>query len=163
MKTLKRLGLFLIICFSALVLTGCGNEKANGAKNVEGTLEEIMTQVYQDVPEDSRPMMLVNTEVNDENVEYYLGTTDIEYKEALASESGVGSIAHSVVLVRTKENADIEGIKTKIKESINPRKWICVGVEDKDVIVENKGDLIILILVEDKDTRETLQKGFDNL
>lgn len=163
MKTIKRLGLFLIICFSALVLTGCGSEKASKAKNVEGTLEEIMTKVYEDVPEESRPMMLMNTEVNDENVEYYLGTTDIEYKEALASESGVGSIAHSVVLVRTKENADIEGIKTKIKESINPRKWICVGVEDKDVIVENKGDLIILMLVEDKDTRETLQKGFDNL
>lgn len=162
MKTMKRLGLFLIICFSALVLTGCGSEKAS-VKNVAGTLEEIMTKVYKDVPEESRPMMLMNTEVNDENVEYYLGTTDIEYKEALASESGVGSIAHSVVLVRTKENADIEGIKTKIKESINPRKWICVGVEDKDVIVENKGDLIILMLVEDKETRETLQKGFDNL
>ena len=162
MKTMKRLGLFLIICFSTLVLTGCGSEKTT-VKNVEGTLEEIMTKVYQDVPEESRPMMLMNTEVNDENVEYYLGTTDIEYKEALASESGVGSIAHSVVLVRTKENADIEGIKTKIKESINPRKWICVGVEDKDVIVENKGDLIILMLVEDKDTRETLKKGFDNL
>ena len=162
MKTMKRLGLFLIICFSAFMLTGCGNEKAS-VKNVEGSLEEIMTKVYSDVPEESRPMMLMNTEVNDENVEYYLGTTDIEYEEALASESGVGSIAHSVVLVRTKENADIEGIKTKIKESINPRKWICVGVEDKDVIVENKGDLIILMLVEDKDTRETLKKGFDNL
>lgn len=162
MKIFKRFSLFLIICFSAIVLTGCGSKKES-TKNVEGTLVEIMEKVYQGVPEDSRPMMLTNIMVNEENVEYYLGTTDIEYEEAVASESGVGSIAHSVVLVRTKENADIEGIKTKIKESINPRKWICVGVEDKDVIVENKGDLIILMLVEDKDTRETLKKGFDNL
>ena len=38
-------------------------------------------------------------------------------------------------------------VKTKIKETINPRKWICVGVEEEDVIVKNKGDLIILIML----------------
>ena len=157
---MKKLGLFILICTSLFLIAGCDNKKQ---KNVEGTLEEIMTSVYKDIPEDERPMMLTNTEVNEENIEYYLGTKDIGYKEALASESGVGSIAHSVVLVRTKENSDIEEIKTKIKESINPRKWICVGVEEKDVIVENKGDLIILILVEDKTTREKLEEGFNNL
>ena len=46
----------------------------------------------------------------------------------------MGSIAHSVVLLRAKPNSDIESIKTKIKESINPRKWICVGVDEKDII-----------------------------
>ena len=154
---LKKLTLFILLVSSLFILTACGN------KNIEGTLEEIMTKVYADIPENERPMMLTNVEVTEENIEYYLGTTDIEYESALASESGIGSIAHSVVLVRTKDNADIESIKTKIKESINPRKWICVGVEEKDVIVENKGNLIILILVEDQTTRETLNKGFDNL
>ena len=154
---MKKLFLVLImgvLCFS---LTGCGE------KNVEGTLEEIMTKVYADIPEDERPMMLMNTEVNKENIEYYLGTADIEYKEALASESGVGSIAHSVVLLRTKDNADIENIKTTIKENIDPRKWICVGVEEDDVVVENKGNLIILIMVSDETTREKLETSFENL
>lgn len=157
---MKKLGLFILICTSLFLITGCGNKKQ---QNVEGTLEEIMTKVYKDIPEDERPMMLTNMEVTEENIEYYLGATDIEYKEALASESGVGSIAHSVVLVRAKEDSDIEEIKTKIKEKINPRKWICVGVEEKDVIVENKGDLIILILVEDETTRGSLKEGFNNL
>ena len=150
----------LVLLIATILLCGCGKERV---KNVEGTLEEIMTKVYVDIPEENKPMMLTNTEVTEENIEYYLGSADIEYEEALASESGVGSIAHSVVLVRTKENADIEKIKTTIKESINPRKWVCVGVEEKDIIVENKGNLIILILVEDEATRETLKKGFDNL
>jgi len=122
-----------------------------------------MTKVYASVSDEEKPMMLTNTEVNNENIEYYLGTADIEYKEALASESAVGSIAHSVVLLRTKDNADIEAIKTKIKESINPRKWVCVGVEEKDVIVENKGDLVVLILVENSATREKLEESFKNL
>ena len=154
---MKKLGLFILICTSLFLIAGCDNKKQ---KNVEGTLEEIMTSVYKDIPEYERPMMLTNTEVNEENIEYYLGTKDIEYKEALASESGVGSIAHSVVLVRTKENSDIEEIKTKIKESINPRKWICVEAEE--VEVESKGNLIILIMSSEINT-EKIETEFDKL
>ena len=153
---IKKISFITIIILSLFLITGCD-------KKVEGSLEEIMTKVYENIKEEERPMMLTNTEVNSDNIEYYLGTNEIEYEEALASESAVGSIAHSVVLLRAKPNSDIESIKTKIKESINPRKWICVGVDEKDIIVENKGDLIILILVEDSKTRQTLEKGFNNL
>ena len=153
----KKLKTLIIALILVLTITGCG------AKNIEGNLEDIMTKVYQDIKEDERPMGLSNTEVTSENVEYYLGTSDIEYESALASESMIGSIAHSTVLIRTKENADIEAIKTKIKENVDPRKWICGGVEKEDVIIKNKGDLIIVIIVEDQTTREKLDQGFDNL
>lgn len=155
MKRLKNIGLLAVLIGMVLLLPACGQ------KNVEGTLEEIMTKVYADIPEEERPMMLMNTEVTEENVEYFLGTTEVEYEEALASESGVGSIAHSVVLVRVKDNADIEDIKTKIKESVNPRKWVCVGVEEDDVVVKNKGNLIILIMADNG--RDKLETAFDNL
>lgn len=155
MKNLKKFCLFVVILVGTLLLSGCGN--------VSGSLEDIMGKVYKDIPEDQRPMMLENTVITDENVEYYLGTKDIEFEEALASESGIGSIAHSVVLVRVKEGDKVEDVKSKIRENVNPRKWICVGVEDSDIIVESKGDLIILILVEDKDNREKLEKSFKKL
>lgn len=155
MKNLKKFSLLIIIFMGAFLLTGCGN--------VEGSLEDIMAQVYADIPEDQRPMMLMNTEINDENIEYYLGTKDIEYEEALASEPGVGSIAHSVVLLRTKDNANIEEIKDKIEDSVNPRKWVCVWVEEDDVVVENNGNLVILIMVEDEATREKLEDSFEKL
>jgi len=151
---MKKIILLMAVCMTFL-LTGCGS------KNVEGSLEEIMTKVYANVADDEKPMGLANTEVTDENIEYYLGTSDIEYKEALASESMTGSIAHSVVLVRVKENADVEAIKTKIKENVDPRKWICVGVEEDEVVVKSKGDLIILIMTQTG--KEKLEKGFDNL
>ena len=54
------------------------------------------------------------------------------------------------------KNVDIEVIKDKIESSINPRKWVCVGVEEDDVIVENEGNLIILIMIEDETTREKI-------
>lgn len=157
MKLFRKI-IFVVMIFAVtLLMTGCGNQ------NIEGTLEEIMTKVYEGVPEDSRPMMLTNMEVTDENIEYYLGSSDIEYTEALASEPAISSIAHSVVLVRVKDGADVEKVKSTIKEKVNPRKWLCVGVEEDDVIIKNKGDLVILIMVEDEDTRETLEEGFDNL
>ena len=156
MKLFKRISLVLVVCVCAFLMTGCGE------KNVEGKLEDLMTKMYADIKEDERPM-LANTPVDSENIEYYLGDASIEYEEALASEPMMGSIAHSVVLVRTKDGADIEGIKTKIKEKVNPRKWICVGVEKEDVIVENRGNLIVLIMVQDETTREKLKTAFNNL
>lgn len=153
---MKKICLFMFACTTLIGLTGCGSN------NVEGSLEELMTKMYSDIKEDERPMV-ANTEVTSENIEYYLGTSDIEYEEALASEPMMSSIAHSVVLVRVKDNADIEAIKTKIKENVDPRKWLCVGVEEEDVIVKNKGNLIVLIMVENEEIRTKLEEGFNNL
>ena len=157
MNVFKKISLIVIMLVAALVVTGCGS------KNIEGSLEDIMTKLYAGIPEDQRPMMLMNTEVNEENVEYFLGTKDIEYEEALASEPGIGSIAHSVVLVRVKDGANVEAIEEKIEKSINPRKWVCVGVEKDDVIVESEGNLIALIMIEDEKTREKIEESFDKL
>lgn len=154
---LRKIFLVISLLAALFMLTACGEKKVQ----VTGTLEELMTKVYSNLPEDKTPMALGNIEVTKENVKDYLGTDDIEFTEALASESQVGSIAHSVVLVRVDENADFEAIKTKIKENVNPRKWICVGVDEGNVIVKNKGNLIILIMT--NDGKEELEKGFDSL
>ncbi len=154
----KKIGTILLIGIISLSLSGCGKNK-----NVEGDLQDLMTKIYQDIPSDKLPISMDKIEITEDNIEAFLGTKDIEYKEALASEPMVSSIAHSVILIRTKENADIEKIKKTIKENINPRKWICVWVEDEDVIIKNKGDLIIVIVVEDPSNRSALEKGFDEL
>jgi len=154
-KKIFTLALCLVAVF---MITGCGKKEVN----VEGKLEDLMTKVYNGISEEQLPMMLQNIELTEEDLEYYIGTKDIKWKEAIASESGIGSIAHSVVLIRMAEDAtdkDIEDAKTKIKENANPRKWLCVEAEN--VIVENKGDLIILIMSDDK--AETLKTNFEEL
>lgn len=155
MNLVKKIVLLGSIGVLTLLMVGCGQ------KNIEGNLTDIMTRIYQGIDEEKFPMMLGNIEVTSENVEYYLGSADIEFKEALASESMVGSIAYSVVLVRTLEGADVEKIKQQIKENVNPAKWICVSVEKENVIVDSKGDLIILIM--SNDLSSEIHKGFENL
>lgn len=128
-------------------------------KNVEGTLEDIMAKLYAGIGEDELPMMLGNIEVTKEDIQYYIGTNEVSYKEALVSESGVGSIAHSVVLLRLNDAADAENVVSKVKESADPRKWLCVEAEN--VIVKSKGDLVVLIM--SNELAPKLEENFDGL
>ena len=151
---MKKVLLVTIMFVLCLTLTGCKE------KNVEGSLEEIMTKVYSTLKQDETPMMLTNIQITEENVEAYLGTTDIKFKEALASESATGSIAHSVVLIRVDEKTNVEQVKEKIENSVNPRKWICVEAEE--VEVESKGNLILLVMSNEK-TVEKITEQFEKL
>lgn len=154
----KIISVFSLLLIAVLLVTGCGQD----IKHVEGSLEDLMSKVYGEISSEELPMGLQNMTLTEEDIEYYIGTKDIKWKEAVASESMVGSIAHSVVLIRMADDAtmdDIEDAKTKIKENANPRKWLCVGAEN--VIVENNGDLIILIMT--NSLAETLEDNFNDL
>ena len=129
-----------VLCMFAFcfVLTGCGE------KNIEGTLPDIMTKLYEGISEEEKPMMLDNIELNSENFEYYAFVKDVKYKEAIASESMTGATPHSVVLIRLENAKDSEQVVKEIKEKANPRKWICVEAENTYVV--SKGDLVVLIM-----------------
>lgn len=153
---MKKIGYGLLILSLVLCFAGCQKQ----SENISGSLSDIMKEVYKNIPEDELPE-LVNGEVNKDNQGYYLGSSDITYKEALASEPLMSSVAHSVVLVRANSVKDVDNIKKEIKEKIDPRKWICVGVDEKNVLVESKGDLVILIM--DNKYAATIRDNFLNL
>lgn len=125
---------------------------------LNGELKDIIEKIYS-ISEVQLPKT-VCTEVTSSNSKYYLGTEKIEFSEALASEPFMGSFAHSMVLLRVNKGADIDKIKGEIKNNVDPRKWICVGVEPENVIVDNVDNLIILIM--DKES-EKLHKAFLSL
>ncbi len=147
-----------IFIASVLLVTGCFKKDSN----VDGALTDIMDRMYTSIAEENLPMALKTTELTEDNIAYFIGTSDIAWKEAVVSESQTGSIAHSVVLIRMKEGVTDQQIvdaKQKIKENADPRKWICVEAEN--VFVESKGDLIILIMSDEKAT--TIRDNFLNL
>lgn len=159
---MKKIKLLTMIGFMSLALLLCGCDKKSQNTNLEGSLTDIMSNVYSNIAEDKLPMMLGNTEVTSENLKGYTGLDSLDYENGLASESMVGSIAHSVVLLRVKDGADIEKIKADIKSNVNPRKWLCVGVDDEEnVIVDNIGNTIILIM--DNEIAQDLHKNFQAL
>ncbi len=149
----KIIGLICIAMVSFL-LTGCGNK----VENIEGTLPEIMEKLYSGIPEEEMPMMVENTELNDENFKYF-AFADVKYKEAIASESMTGSIPHSVVLIRLENASDAEAAVEEIKKNADPRKWICVEAENTFVL--SKGDLVVLIMSNDMASK--IKENFENL
>ncbi len=149
-KTLTLLTLVLAV----FTLTACGEKKE---KNIKGSLADLMKEVYEGVDIEG----LNQEKVPEDKMEYMLGSSDLDIKEAYYSEPLISSVAHSVVLARANEDADIAAIKKEIKEKVNPRKWVCVWVDEEHVHVESRGDLIILIM--DNKNDEKLLENFNNL
>ncbi len=156
----------IFTCLFALCLGfglfGCAssnNQNADG--KVDGSLEEIMTKLYEDIDPSTLPAMIENTPVTKENEEWFLGTTDLPYEEALASESQIGSVAHSVVLVRAKEGEDPAKMMDQIKSSINTHKWVCVGIEDDQLVLDRAGNLILVAM--NAEHGQEFKKKFDSL
>lgn len=146
----------ILVLILMLLLCACTAQSVK----VEGDLSFLMSKLYAGIADDKKPSMLQNTAINEQNLEWYLGSKDIEIVEGLASESMIGSIPHSVVLFRT--NADVNKVKKQVLSTINPRKWVCVGVEKNEVVVENIGDLIIVI-IDDLGNVDTIKNNFLNL
>lgn len=137
-----------------LAVAGCSDP---GKSELEGSLTDIMNEVYEGTGVTDWAM-LSRTEITSENISYYFGTDSIEITEGLASEPMISSQAHSVCLIRVPDGTDIDSVKQTIKEKADPRKWICVGVDEKDVYVENIGNTIILIM--DSSYSEKLRNSF---
>ena len=108
------------------------------------TLEEIIDQMY--VQSGLEFPGTMKSELTPENMNYMLGVDNFKYLDGLASEPMMSSQAHSIVLFTVEDGSDIETIKADIKANVDGRKWICVGVEPENILVENVGNHIVLIM-----------------
>ena len=160
--------LLVTLLAGALLLTACGKtnetagedttdttitdtvtEETTGPANVITSADDVIAfldnDVYPQCPAESLPMMLMSMplEMTDsETITYHTGLADVAgITDIIISESGVGSIAYSLVYLRT-DGTNTEEIQKTLGESINPRKWVCVGAEyiasvtlDNDVVL----------------------------
>ena len=164
---MKKLLVSLLVVFMVFSLAACGNNgSTNAGDNVEGELATLITDLYAGISQDDLPMLGQMPVEDAEMFAWVLGAEEgftlDGVKEAYVSEPMISAIAHTVLLVRMEAGADVETAKAAIKENVNPRKWICVGVEDeKNVIVDSRGDLIVLIM--ENNHAQTIHENFKNL
>jgi len=110
------------------------------------SLESLIDTIY--AATDIEFPNLMKSPLTKENQAYMLGVDNFDFIEGIASEPMMSSQAHSVVLLTVKEDSDIEAIKEDIKANVDGYKWICVGVEPENIIVDSKDNMIILIMDE---------------
>ena len=92
-----------------------------------------------------RDEMIKQGKISEKNSARYFGTT-LEFEIAVYSESNMEAVAYSMCLLKVKDGANIEEIKTAIKDNADPNKWECVTAES--VVVEANGSFIILIMAD---------------
>lgn len=105
------------------------------------TLSEILAAIQADVKDLPG---VGDIPLDSENFAYYMFIDPVEGAEAMASEAMIGSIAHSIVLMKTPEGADVEAIAQSVRDNADPRKWICVEAEKCEVVVKDGYILLVM-------------------
>lgn len=114
--------------------------------SLDSSLSLMLAAIYQDVNENLEPARLAATEITTENMKNFLGVSDLAIEEGLAIEPLMSAMAHSVCLIRLVDGEDVDAAKAAISKNVDPRKWICVGVDPENVRVESVGNLILLVM-----------------
>lgn len=162
----RKIAILLMTAMLAGMVTACGNntndtdrgadEVQTQTKDEEGmvhlenadSVSAFLDEMYADIPEDMLPYNVSTTELDlqdMETVSYHTGLTDTSQIAGISlSESMVGSVAYSVLYIRTQEGADVELIRQNLMDNVNPAKWICVTAEKQ--IAGRFGDDIFFVM-----------------
>ncbi len=85
-------------------------------------------------------------------VQYNTGLTATDgITDIVLSESAVGSFAYSLVYVRT-DGKNTDAIHQSLKDSIDPRKWVCVEAEAVNTIRLDDDICVVMGSAEQVDT-----------
>ena len=165
---MKKFVAIVLALSLVLSLAACGGKKTQeteaAALTVEGTMEELLNKTVEQRPvEFMGGVIPVDLTDSSEDglwaLKSYTGLEDAsKITEAAAFEPMMGSMAFSMVLVRTAEGADSKAVAEAMKSGIDTRKWICV--EANDLKVAGFGDVVMLIMV-NSDSGMTAQSFVD--
>lgn len=152
---IKRRTYFAYLLFILIImLCGCNNKKDIRNMSLKNILNTSYNGVKKDIP-DTYTII-----VNNDNFKTYLGDANIKYKEAIASEPKMTSVAHLVVIVRLDDNENVQNAKKEIEENINPGRWICVEAE-KTIVEVN--DNVIMLVMSNEENAEKIIQNFKNI
>jgi len=175
----KMIAILMSIVLLTVLLAGCtaGSSASSGAssggsKNIEGKTEDILKRVYEGIDKSIQlphlEYIVLSEDMGSNGVgapiEYYLGVKGLPFSEGTVSEAAIGAVPYSVCLIRLNAGADVEKVKNDIKSNANPAKWICVAADT--VIVDNNGDLVILIMTNESSlpgAAKAIQDSFKKL
>ena len=165
---MKKFVAIVLALALVLSLAACGGKKTQeteaAALTVEGTMEELLNKTIEQRPvEFMGGVIPVDLTDSSEDglwaLKSYTGLDSAaQISEAAAFEPMMGSMAFSMVLVRTVEGADSKAVAESMKSGIDTRKWICV--EADDLKVAGFGDVVMLIML-NSDSGMTAQSFVD--
>ncbi|HEY93803.1 MAG TPA: hypothetical protein G4O15_02540 [Dehalococcoidia bacterium] len=155
---MKKLIVFLLITIlSITVLSAC----TEGESVPTGTAVEIAEKVFQQAEVQSFGM---SQEISAENMEFYLGSLDYpEFADSIVITPMINIDTRVLYVIKAANKGDVETIKTKLNDNIDPTKLICVTFSMEDVVIDSRGDVIFMTINSDLEQRTALAEAFNNI
>lgn len=156
-----RILALLVAVLLLISLAACNEAAPKTDGKYDGDLEDLLEKIYArggysemltgmlEAPTDTENMYythLLTIEITEENEKGFLGTDEIPYERAIASEPSMSPTLYSLCLLKVKEGEDVEKVAKMVKENADPRKWVCTGLSDHDVYVEYADDVVLLVM-----------------
>ena len=145
----KFISVILMAALALSLFAACGktDDAPKGADLSGESAEALVNKIYETkVPEFALMTMPVDL-ADAEMVAWQPGISDPALlKEAVISESMMGSQAYSKVMVRVNDAAKAEAVAQMMLDNIDPRKWSCVAADDIDAAIY--GDLVLFVMID---------------
>lgn len=122
----------------------------------ELTLSDVLSSVQYDV----ELPKVGTTALSSDLYKSYLFIDYIDGSEALSSDALIGSIAHSLVVLKLPEGVDAAATAESIRTNADPRKWICVEAEKVSVVSSGR---FVMLVMSDTATVDAIVANFNYL
>ncbi len=178
---MKKFLALILAMMMALSLVACGSSNSAGGAGDDMALTDIADKLVEGLNEEEMPALetvtledqvktslelqpddqkLTKDELTKELFQSYLFIPVVDGAEVVIQEPMMGSFAHSAVLLRLPEGADVEAVRGEIEANANPRKWVCVEAEKVNVTAHGN---TILLVMSDAKTADAMTANFDAL
>jgi hypothetical protein len=148
--------LFVVGFFLLVVLTGCGTAESTPS----GTAGEIADKIFEKSDVTFRAPERLSLD-KDEDREFYLGTSDYpEFADSVAVVPMIRIDTRLLVIIKASNKGDIEDIKSRLQENIDPNRLVCVTFSLEDVVIENRGNVIFMTINSDVEEKAALTEAF---
>lgn len=137
-----------------------GDTTGDTATELTAEEQEVLDTVQQLVAGAADEIMCDNIIISSDQYPYYLFIDYIEGSIAASSSAMIGSIPHSVVLLKLPEDADVAAVAAEIEENMDPRKWICVEAEA--TMVKTSGQYVLMVM-SSQATVDAISANFDTV
>ena len=145
----KFISVILMAALALSLFAACGktDDAPKGADLSGESAEALVNMIYESKMPVFALMTLPVDLADAEMVAWQTGVSDPALlKEAVISESMMGSQAYSMVMVRVNDAAKAEEVAQMMLDNIDPRKWICVAADDIDAAIY--GDLVLFVMID---------------
>lgn len=146
-----------IIVALLIVLVLIFTNKSNGTLNDTNSMKSCLKTIYKGL---SLPELDIKVLKNDNDIKGYTNLENVDDIEAVvASEPLINAQAYLALLIKVKDQANVEKVKEDLYNSIDMNRWICVSADK--LYITNNGNTIFLVMSEE-DWAKEVYNSFKN-